>query len=327
MLRWGIIGCGSVTEAKSGPGFQNATGSALVAVMRRDAAKSEDYARRHQVPRWYSRADDLIHDPEVDIVSIATPPSSHCELALQVCAAGKPALVEKPMATCSADADRMVKAFQAAELPLFVAFYRRALPRFVKVKALLDAGAVGEVRTVCIQHLENPRPYDPADLPWRVIPEISGGGLFVDLGSHTLDLLDFLLGPISTVRGLAANQGTPHPAEDSVAMAFQLRCGAMGTGLWQFSTYEQRDRIEIHGTQGRLIFATFADEPVRLTCQGRDEWFEISNPEAIQQPLIQTIVNQMSGGRLCPSTGVSAARTVQVVESVLADYYPSLPRL
>ncbi len=98
VIRWGIIGCGDVTEVKSGPGFQKAQGSALVAVMRRDRARAEDYARRHGVPRAYGEADALIADPEVDAIYIATPVSSHCALALQVAAAGKPCLVEKPMA-------------------------------------------------------------------------------------------------------------------------------------------------------------------------------------------------------------------------------------
>src|SRR3954452_10240835 len=97
-IRWGIIGCGDVTEVKSGPGFQKATGSALVAVMRRDGDKARDYARRHGVARAYDNADDLIQDPEVDAVYIAPPPSSHADLALRTSAAGKPCLVEKPMA-------------------------------------------------------------------------------------------------------------------------------------------------------------------------------------------------------------------------------------
>ena len=97
-VRWGIVGCGDVTEVKSGPGFQKARGSALVAVMRRDAAKAEDYARRHGVPRWYADADALVHDPEVDAVYVATPPSTHCDYTRARRAAGKPVYVEKPMA-------------------------------------------------------------------------------------------------------------------------------------------------------------------------------------------------------------------------------------
>ena len=143
-IRWGLIGCGDVAEVKSGPALYKADGSALVAVMRRDRAKAEDYARRHNVPRVHERADELITDPEVDAVYIATPPSSHCELALKTAAARKPCLVEKPMAMNHAECLQMVEAFRAAQTPLWVAYYRRALPRFLKVRELLRAGAIGQ---------------------------------------------------------------------------------------------------------------------------------------------------------------------------------------
>src|SRR3954468_2626810 len=141
-IRWGIVGCGDVTEVKSGPGFQKAEGSELVAVMRRDAAKAQDYARRHGVQRAYDRAEDLIADPQVDAVYVATPPSTHAELALAVAAAGKPCLVEKPMARNHAECLQMVEVFAAQGLPLWVAYYRRALPRFVLVRDLLADGAI-----------------------------------------------------------------------------------------------------------------------------------------------------------------------------------------
>src|SRR6476661_686572 len=114
MIQWGIIGCGDVTEVKSGPAFNKVPNSSLVAVMRRDAAKAADYAARHAVPRWYSDARELLADPEVDAVSIATPPSSHMDLALLACAAGKPTMVEKPMALDHAQCVRMVEAFRTA---------------------------------------------------------------------------------------------------------------------------------------------------------------------------------------------------------------------
>ena len=206
VLRWGILGCGNVTERKSGPAFQRAEGSRLVAVMRRDGAKAEDYARRHGVERWYTRADDLLADPQVDIVYIATPPDSHAPLALACAAAGKPAYVEKPMARTHAECVAMVEAFAARGLPLFVAYYRRALPRFRLVASLVAEGAIGAVRTVSVRLTRplSPAEKDPATWPWRVRPEIAGGGHFVDLASHTLDFLDFCLGPIAQARGETA---------------------------------------------------------------------------------------------------------------------------
>ena len=203
IIRWGIIGCGDVTEVKSGPALQRATGSALVAVMRRDRAKADDYARRHGVARVYDDAATLIADPEVDAVYVATPPSSHRDYALAAAKAGKPVYVEKPMALSHAECRAMIDGSARADVPLFVAYYRRALPRFLKVKQLIDDGTLGDVRLVSVSLYQRPIAdhMNRAALPWRVMPAIAGGGLFVDLGCHMLDLLDFLLGPIARVAG------------------------------------------------------------------------------------------------------------------------------
>ena len=204
-IRWGIIGCGDVTEVKSGPGFQQASHSRLVAVMRRNGDLARDYAQRHGVPRWYDAADDLIDDPDVDAVYVATPPAFHKEYTLLSAQAGKPVYVEKPMALNFQECKQMIQYCQAAGVPLFVAYYRRALARFLNIKQLLDSGAIGEPRFVNIM-LYQPvakNELTPQTLPWRVIPELAGGGRFVDLASHMLDSLDHLLGPIRDVQGFA----------------------------------------------------------------------------------------------------------------------------
>jgi 1,5-anhydro-D-fructose reductase (1,5-anhydro-D-mannitol-forming) len=324
MIRWGLIGCGDVAEQKSGPGFQRASDSALVAVMRRDAARAADFAARHGVPRWYSDARELLNDPEVDAVSIATPPSSHLELALLACAAGKPTLVEKPMALNHAECVRMVEAFRAASVPLFVAYYRRAQPKFRRMKELIDRGAIGAPRAALVQFAAPPPRIEPGHLPWRLRPEISGGGLFADLGCHTLDLLDFMLGPIAEVRGFASNQGRLYDAEDAVTMSFRFQSGAHGQGVWQFNTAERRDRIEILGSEGSLAVSTFGSDPLVLRDSGGQETrFENPTPAPVQQPLIQTVVDELLGRGTCPSTGESGARTSWVMDQVLREYYGS----
>jgi predicted dehydrogenase len=318
-IRWGIIGCGDVTEVKSGPAFQKADGSALVAVMRRDAAKAADYAKRHGVPRWCADADQLINDPEVDAVYVATPPGNHEEYALRVAEAGKPCYVEKPMARSHAECVRMVEAFRAKGLPLFVAYYRRALPRFVKAKERIDAGALGRVTGVTYRHSRLFRPDAPYQ--WRTDPVHSGGGLLLDLGSHLLDILDFLLGPLTDVTGVASNFAGGL-AEDAVSITFRTPGGAVGSAIWNFAGAHRQDVLEIEGTEGRLEMSCFGDEPVRLITPIREASFALPNPPHIQQPLIQTIVNELLGkGERCPSTGETGARTSWVMDRVLAAYY------
>ena len=324
-VRWGIIGCGDVTEVKSGPGFQNAENSSLVAVMRRNGALAADYARRHRVPRWYDNAHALIDDREVDAIYVATPPSSHKEYTLLAAKAGKPVYVEKPMALNAKECAAMIEACSAARVPLFVAYYRRALPRFLKIKELLDARAIGDVRFVSIT-LYQPISGDSSrskEIPWRVNPKIAGGGLFVDLAAHTLDFLDFALGPIRSVRGLASNQNARYPAEDIVSGTFAFESGVHGTGTWCFSGFTRCDVTEIVGSEGKISFSTFDNNPITLTTERGVTEYSIANPPHIQQPLIQTVVNALIGIRDCPSTGETASRTSRVMDQMLEGYYGS----
>src|SRR5687768_2887599 len=317
-VRWGIIGCGDVTEIKSGPGFRKATDSALVAVMRRDGAKAADYAKRHGVPRWYDDADALIHDDEVDAVYVATPPGSHLEYASRVAAAGKPCYVEKPMARSHAECRRMVESFDAARLPLFVAYYRRALPRFVRTKELIDSGAIGRV-TGCRYHISRVFAPDQSSA-WRFDPAQAGGGLFLDIGSHVLDLLDHLLGPFVEYGG-AAHRSAPGIVEDAVAVQFRTERGVVGAASRNFAASTSEERLEIDGTEGRLTTEVLGCTPLTLT-RGTDvETIDLPDPPHVQQPLIQTVVDALLGRRACWSTGASAARTSAVMDAALASFY------
>jgi predicted dehydrogenase len=319
-VRWGLIGCGDVAEVKSGPGFQKATGSALVAVMRRDRARAEDFARRHGVPRVHARAADLIADPGVDAVYIATPPSSHGSLALQVAAAGKPCLVEKPMAITHAECLRMLEAFAARDTPLWVAYYRRALPRFLKVRELLASGAIGPVTAVHVQVTDRLAAGGGASA-WRLDPAIAGAGLFLDLGSHCVDLLDFLVAPISSVAGFAVNTGNAYAAEDVTAAAFRLGERVVGTGIWNFNAAENTDAIVFTGPDGDLRVPVFTDGDLVVSANGRRDVHTFRNPPHVHQPLIQTIVDELRGRGRCESTGESGARASWVMDRCLEGYY------
>jgi predicted dehydrogenase len=319
-IRWGMIGCGAVAEVKSGPALQKAAGSSLVAVMRRDAEKAADYARRHGVPRHYDRAAALVADPEVDAVYVATPPSSHLELALLAAEAGKPCLVEKPMALCHAECVRMMEAFEARGVPLFVAYYRRALPRFLEARRLLQAGAIGTPTSAHIFQYDRLLQGDAARV-WRVDPAVAGGGLFLDLASHGFDLLDFLLGPIAAVAGIAVNTGGSYSAEDLTTACFPFESGIAGTGVWNFNADRSADGIVVTGTAGELHMPVFADAPLRLVAGGRDETLPFTNPPHVHQPLVQTIVDELLGRGRCESTGRSGARASWVMEQCLSGYY------
>eukprot|EP01064_Diplonema_japonicum_P002263 TRINITY_DN11444_c0_g1_i1.p1 TRINITY_DN11444_c0_g1~~TRINITY_DN11444_c0_g1_i1.p1 ORF type:complete len:351 (+),score=64.47 TRINITY_DN11444_c0_g1_i1:62-1054(+) len=325
MVKWGIIGCGNVTEVKSGPAFQKIGGSELVAVMRRDGAKAKDFAARHNVPKWYTSVDDLIADKDVEAVYVATPPSSHADIAVKVMKAGKPVYVEKPMACTVDECTRMTTASKETGQKLWVAYYRRELPGFKKVAELVSSNAIGTVLSVEVTlHQHHPvENYTGPSLPWRVVPEIAGGGLFYDLASHTFDALDMILGPVETATGEAANPRKVHSAAEVVSASFRFASGAVGTGVWSFCAPPgtNKDSVVLTGTKGVISFSTFAFTPVQLLVDGTITEFPFLRPDHVQRGLIQTIVGELHGEGVCPSTGESAARTNRVLRDITGKYY------
>jgi predicted dehydrogenase len=324
MISWGIIGCGNVTEVKSGPAFNKVKDSCLIAVMRRDPALAEDYARRHNVPAFYSKADDLINDKRINAIYVATPPSSHAEYAIASIKAGKPVYIEKPMALNYIECLNINRTSEKYKVPVFVAYYRRALPGFLKVKSLIESDCIGKVLFVQMQLFKSPSEDEKRGKPsWRVDPEVSGGGHFFDLASHQLDYLDFLFGPIQKVKSIVLNHQELYMAEDFVTAQFVFPGNIVGTGTWCFTTSSEsnRDIIEIVGNKGSVTFSAFSFEPIVLmNNDGRQEFIN-ERPEHVQYNLIEKIVNTLHGKGISPSTGITGARTSKVMDEIVEEYY------
>jgi len=320
-IRWGIIGVGDVTEVKSGPAFNRVEGSSISVVMRRYGDKARDYAQRHGVSRWTTDADEVLRSDDVDAVYIATPPSSHAEYTLRAAAAGKPVYVEKPMARTHAEGQQMVDACAAAGVPLFVAYYRRALPRFEFVRRCLHDGTIGQP-TLVQMDIRWRAPAGPEKVGWRWDPDIAGDGLLYDLGSHGLDLLDHWFGPIADVSGFSATRLPWSRVTDEVVGTFRFTSGVLGAATWGFAGTKPSDLISVTGTGGNLTVPLFEEGPVRVTdANGTVTDHVIDHPKHVQEPLVTTIVDELLGrtapGEGCPSTGVSALRTQEVLERLV----------
>lgn len=322
MIKWGFIGCGDVTEKKSGPAFQKAAGSGIAAVMRRDGVLAADYAARHNVGKWYDNAMKLINDPDVDAVYVATPPGSHAEYAIASMKAGKPVYIEKPMAASFEECLMITKTAVKTGVPCFVAYYRRTLPYFLRVKELIENGEIGEVKEVKINFIIPPYPSDlsPETLPWRVKKEIAGAGYFYDLASHQLDFLDFLFGEIKEVSGTAKNTAGLYEVEDTVDGNWVHQSGVKGSGHWEFAapTAHRTDEIEILGTEGSIHCSTFHFSPIILNNSTGEKTFTEENPENIQYFLIESIVDFLNEkGDYPVSDFESGMRTNWVMDKML----------
>lgn len=316
-IRWGIIGCGDVTERKSGPAYQKTEGFEIKAVMRRDAAKAEDYALRHNVEKWYSDADALISDPEIDAVYIATPPDSHKEYALKVAAAGKPCCIEKPMAPTWQECIDITQAFENKGIPLFVAYYRRSLPRFLKVKEWIDSGAIGAVRHIHWHLTKSPTPVDlSGEYNWRTDAAVATGGYFDDLASHGLDLFIYYFGDVTTVNGVSLNQQGLYSAKDALAASWLHESGVTGTGTWNFGADKYEDAVTIYGSKGTITFAVFDEVPLVLNNAEERQEVIIPHPENIQLYHVQAMRDHLNGKGLHPSTGKTGAHSNWVMDKI-----------
>lgn len=328
-INWGIIGCGDVTEVKSGPAFNKIKNSSLIAVMRRDAEKAKDYARRHSVPKWYTDANSLINDAEVNAIYIATPPSSHEEYTLAAINAGKPVYVEKPMALNAESARRMMNAAKEKNVKLVVAHYRREQPMFKKIKQLLIENVIGDIRFVRLSFYKKSFTKEELKISknaWRVDTAIAGGGLFHDLAPHQLDLMYYFFGPVDSfaekankINGIALNQQKLYNAHDIVAANILFKRGVLFSGLWCFnvSENEETDSCEIIGSKGKIYFSVFGEPKINMIIEGKKENFLFDKLHHVQQPMIEKVVQYFLNKASNPCSADEGVKVMELMDKII----------
>ena len=324
LISWGFIGCGEVTEKKSGPAFNEVSGSHIEAVMSRSRERAQSYAQRHDIKKWYTDAQELINDPDVNAIYVATPPSSHATFAIMAMRAGKPVYVEKPLAANYEDCARINRVSEETGVPCFVAYYRRYLPYFLRVKSIINDGIIGHITNVQIRFSVPPRDcdYNRDSLPWRLQPEISGGGYFYDLAAHQLDLLQDIFGVIVRAHGYCTNRAHLYEPEDTVSACFRFENGLVGSGSWCFVGHEsaKEDCIEVVGEKGMVTFSVFNYAPIHLVTSEGVSNIVVENPSYVQFPLIRSVIEDLQGFGLCKCTSVSATPVNWVMDRILGKF-------
>ena len=324
-ISWGFIGCGEVTEKKSGPAFNEVSGSHVEAVMSRTEEKARSYAERHRIKKWYTDPNELITDPDVSAIYIATPPSSHATFAIMAMRAGKPVYVEKPLAASYEDCVRINRVSEQTGIPCFVAYYRRYLPYFQRVKEIITNGVVGKISNVQIRFSVPPRDLDYKStdhLPWRLQPDVAGGGYFYDLAPHQLDLIQELFGVITRAHGYCANRAHLYNVEDTVSAVFEFESGVVGSGSWCFIGHQsaKEDCIEVIGDKGMLSFSVYNYDPIRLITTEGAVNINVENPPYVQLPIIKSVIEDLQGIGTCECTSVSATPVNWVMDRILSKF-------
>lgn len=319
MIKWGMIGCGDVTEVKSGPAFNKVPNSSLVAVMSRNATRAENYAKKHQVPKWYSSTQELIDDPEINAIYIATPPLSHQELTIAALKAGKSVYVEKPMAVNADAGKKMAEAAAQYNGKLTIAHYRREQPVFKKIKALIDEQIIGTVKFVTLDYLQpsltSKELADPK-IQWRLDPVISGGGLFHDIAPHQLDLMLYFFGPIEKALGISGNQGGLYQADDLVTGVLKFKNNVFFNGTWCFDMppATPKDRCMITGSKGTISFPVFGPAKIELTVDGKTDVLDFDALQHVQQPMIEATVRYFLNEIANPCTAEDGLTVMGIID-------------
>ena len=324
-ISWGFIGCGEVTEKKSGPAFNEVSGSHVEAVMSRTEEKARSYAERHRIKKWYTDPNELITDTDVSAIYIATPPSSHATFAIMAMRAGKPVYVEKPLAASYEDCVRINRVSEQTGIPCFVAYYRRYLPYFQRVKEIIVNGVIGKIINVQIRFSVPPRDLDYKStdhLPWRLQPDVAGGGYFYDLAPHQLDLIQELFGVITRAYGYCANRAHLYNVEDTVSAVFEFESGVVGSGSWCFIGHQsaKEDCIEVIGDKGMLSFSVYNYDPIRLITTEGAVNINVENPPYVQLPIIKSVIEDLQGIGTCECTSVSATPVNWVMDRILSKF-------
>jgi predicted dehydrogenase len=318
-INWGILGCGDVTEVKSGPAFNKVKNSSLTAVMRRDTEKAKDYAQRHHVPKWYDNAEKLINDPDVNAIYIATPPSSHEKYTLEAIAADKPVYVEKPMTINFDSATKMMNAAKEKNIKLVIAHYRREQPYFKKIKQVLDEKFIGDIRFARLDFYKKLLSQEELKLPknaWRVDTSIAGGGLFHDLAPHQLDLMYYFFGIVENATGFSTNQSHLYNADDIVSGNIHFRNGVMFSGLWCFNvgTQNEKDSCEIAGSEGKINFSVFGQQKLSVTKNSETEITVFKPLKHVQQPMIEKVVDYFLDEGPNPCSAQDGAEVMRLMD-------------
>lgn len=312
IVRWGIIGCGDVAEYKSGPALYGTPGSELVAVMRRDAVKAQDFAQRHGARRWYTEAEALVADLEVNAIYIASPHHQHPEHVALAARAGKIVLCEKPMGANLAQAQACVEACRAQAAPLTVAYYRRFWPVVQAMRQFLDEGAIGQVVHARAQTTD----YFAGDSgrSWLTSLEKSGGDALANAGAHWVDLIRFLLGEVADVMAYCSSQFSRFETDDTAVVQMRVAEGALVSLTSTRRTPINTNELDIFGTEGRLYASPLSDGRLVLHRRGHD-------PEILQYPrrgvthseLIAELVKRVSTGHPSPLPGEEAVAVWKIM--------------
>jgi len=321
-VRWGLIGAGDIVRRRVAPALIDSPTCDIVAVSRGRPELAATFAADIGARRWYSRWRELVADPDVDCVYVATPVDVHAEQTIAAAEAGKHVLCEKPMAMTTAECDRMIAACRAHHVRLGIAYYRHFYPVILRVKAMLESGDIGQPVFAQVNAFEY---FDPApDHPrrWLLDPARAGGGPMMDFGCHRLEVLMHLFGAVHRTAAVTANVVFDRAVEDTAAVLLQFEGGPCAAVTVTHAAEERQDTLQVFGTRGSVHVDELNAGSLRIRT-GTQSRVESHPPAAnIHRPLIDDFVEALLTDREPAVTG-EIGRAVAAIEDEIYAVAPS----
>jgi len=316
MLTWGLIGAGDIVQKRVGPALRDSPACDLIAIARARPELAEAAATAFGARRWYADWRQVVADPDVESVYVATPVDLHAAQTIAAAEAGKHVLCEKPMALNVRECDAMIGACRANDVQLGIAYYRHFYPVIARVKRIIASGEIGTPVLAQIDAFERFNP--PSDDPrhWFVEKARAGGGPMFDFGCHRIEVLMNVFGPIRHVTGLVANTAFPREVEDTAAALLQFDSGPSATLTVTHATPETRDTFDVFGTEGSIHIQTLNSGEVRIRTRA-GERVEAHPPDAnIHRPLIDDFTQAVLAHRLPGVPGETGRAVAEIEERI-----------
>jgi predicted dehydrogenase len=315
---WGLIGCGDIARRRVAPALRDLENCELVAVSRADAARAEAFAAEFGARRWHADWRELITDPEVEAVYVATPVRLHAEQAVAAAEAGKHVLCEKPMALSAAECERMNAAAEACGVRLGVAYYRRFYPVVERVGEILRSGEIGAPVVAQMNAFERFEPGPEHPRRWLLDKRQSGGGPMFDFGCHRVEVLLNLFGDVSKVRGLFSNVLFEREVEDTASALLRFERGPQAVLTVTHAAREPQDTLEVFGSEGSVRVDVLNDGRLKVRTRGGVREETHAPHTNLHQPLVDDFARAVVEGRPPRVDGRTGQKVSEILELIYA---------
>lgn len=318
-LRWGLIGCGDISRRRVAPALRDSQVCELVAVSSANFEQAESFAREFGAKSFYRDWRDLIADPEVEAIYVATPVHLHAAQTVAAAEAGKHVLCEKPMALTATECERMLAASEANGVRLGVAYYRRFYGAVERVRAILSSGEIGMPVIAQLNAFERFEPEPTNPRRWLLDKRLSGGGPMFDFGCHRVEVLLNLFGRVKTVRASVSNVLFRREVEDTACALIEFEGGPHAVLSVTHAAREPQDTLVIFGGEGSIHVDVLNEGKLRIKT-GVGERVELHPPhQNFHLPLIEDFARAVFKGVAPGVDGRVGLEVARVVEEIYTD--------